>query len=126
MAKKFAMIFGWIFIVLGLLGFFSNPLVGSSSGALFMADTAHNLVHLISGIVLLWVAYGASHKAGSILKILGVIYVLLALIGFFSSTGSVLGLVMVNAADNWLHLIFGLLFIWGAMSRRSAMAMGQM
>ncbi|MBX4198799.1 DUF4383 domain-containing protein [Candidatus Parcubacteria bacterium] len=119
MAKKFAMIFGWIFIVLGVLGFFNNPLIGSSSGALFMADTAHNLVHLISGIIFLWVAYGAAHKAATTLKVFGVIYLLMALLGFFSSTGSVLGLVMVNAADNWLHLILGIIFLWGAMSKRS-------
>lgn len=119
MAKKFAMIFGWIFIVLGVLGFFANPVVGTAAGAWFMADTAHNLVHLISGIIFLWVAYGAADKAGTVLKVFGVIYLLVALLGFFSSTGSVLGLVMVNGADNWLHLIFGILFLWGAMSKNS-------
>ena len=117
MAKKFATVFGWIFVILGVLGFFGNPLVGGAPGAWFMADTAHSLVHLISGIIFLWVAYGAAEKSAGLLKVFGVIYLLVAIIGFFSSTGSVLGLLAVNGADNWLHLVFGILFLWGGMSK---------
>ena len=122
MAKKFAMIFGWILLVLGLLGFFSNPIIGGAVGAWFAADAAHNIVHLLTGIIFLWVAYGAMDKAGTTLKVFGVIYLLLAIVGFFSGAGKALGLIMVNGADNWLHLIFGLLFLWGGMSKKSMMA----
>jgi hypothetical protein len=126
MAKKFAMIFGWIFVVLGVLGFFGNPIVGEGPGAIFMADTAHNIVHLVSGIIFLWVAYGAAEKSVTVLKVFGVIYLLVAIIGFFSSTGSILGLIMSNGADNWLHLVLGVLFFWGGMSRNAAaMPIGQ-
>lgn len=120
MAKTFAMVFGWVFIVLGVLGFFNNPIMSASSGAWFMADTAHNLVHLISGIIFLWVAYGAPMKAAMTLKVFGVIYLLVAIIGFFSSTGSILGLFMANTADNWLHLVLAVLFLWGGMSKSSS------
>jgi hypothetical protein len=120
MAKTFAMVFGWIFIVLGVLGFFQNPLISSASGAWFVADTAHNLVHLISGIIFLWVAYSAAHKAAMTLKVFGVIYLLVALIGFFTSSGSILGLFMVNGADNWLHLVFAVFFLWGGFSKSSS------
>jgi hypothetical protein len=124
MAKKFAMVFGWILVVLGVLSFFGNPIAGGGSSALFMVDTAGGIVWLVAGIVLLWVAYGAAHKASLALKVIGAIYILAALIGFFSD-GSVLGLMMVGSVTNWLHLIVGVLLLWGGMSKGSAnMAMG--
>ena len=118
MAKKFVTVFGWLFVVIGLLGFFGNPVVGSTPGAWFMADTALNLVHLISGIIFLWVAYGSPMKSAGTLKIFGVIYLVIAIIGFFSSTGSVLGRFRVNGADNWRHLVLGLRFLWGGRSKK--------
>ncbi|MBX4195752.1 DUF4383 domain-containing protein [Candidatus Parcubacteria bacterium] len=127
MAKKFALVFGWIFVVFGVLGFFSNPIISGAPGAIFMADTAHNIVHLISGVIFLWVAYGAVHKSAMVLKVFGVVYLLMAVVGFFSGD-SVLGLITVNGADNWLNLVLAALFLWGGMSRDSSpsMAMGQM
>jgi Domain of unknown function (DUF4383) len=122
MAKKFAMIFGWIFVVIGVLGFISNPIVGSAPGAIFVTDTAHNLVHLISGIVFLWVVYGAAEKAGMTLKVFGVIYLIVAILGFLSGSGMILGLITTSSADNWLHLVFGLLFLWGGMSKSGMVA----
>jgi hypothetical protein len=119
MAKKFAMVFGWIFVVLGVLGFFDNPIVGFN--ALFHADMAHNVVHLLSGAVLLWAAYGAPAKSAMVLKIFAIVYLLVALVGFFTDSGSVLGLFEVNGADNWLHLALAILFFWGSMSRGSSM-----
>ena len=125
MAKKFATVFGWIFVILGILGFFSNPVIGEAPGAWLMAGTAHNVVHLITGVIFLWVPYGSPMKSAGMLKLFGVIYLLVAIIGFFSSTGSILGLFMVNGADNWLHLVLGIIFLWGGMSKSSsAMNMG--
>jgi hypothetical protein len=55
------------------------------------------------------------------MKVLGVVYVLIAILGFFmtSDTGSLLGLVQVNHADHYLHLVLGiLLFIVGLRSAK--------
>lgn len=123
MAKKFAMWFGWLLVVLGVLGFFSNPIVGASGW--LMADTAHNVVHIILGAVLIWAASaGKSHSA---LKWIGILFLVLAVLGWFSSTGSVLGLVAANEADNWFHLVLGVLFVWAGWAKSSSsMAMGAM
>ena len=49
-------------IVVGLLGFFANPIVGAPSAAwgvpLFLTGTAHDMVHLVAGAVVLYVAFG--------------------------------------------------------------------
>jgi len=112
-------VFGWIFLVLGILGFFSNPIIGSSTSAWFHADLNHNLVHLITGLIMLWVAYKASAKVGVTLKTFGWIYLVVAILGFLlvSGTGTLLGLVEVDGAGNWLHLIFGVILLWVAMKR---------
>jgi len=110
MAKKLAMVLGIIFIILGLVGFLTNPLVGPA-GALFPANPLHNLIHLITGIIGVWVAAKSMSGTMMYLKIFGIIYLLVAILGF--AMGSpILGLVDTNMADNLLHLIVALLFIW--------------
>ena len=52
MLKRLAMIFGAIFILVGLLGFVSNPLVGPDG--FFMTNGAHNIAHLLIGAVLVF------------------------------------------------------------------------
>ena len=110
-------VFGWIFLVLGILGFFSNPIIGSSASVWFHADFNHNLVHLVTGLIMLWVAYKAMDKTSVTIKTFGWIYLVIAILGFFlvSGTGTLLGLVEVNGAVNWLHLIFGVILLWVAM-----------
>ncbi len=125
MAKTLAIIFGIIFVLVGLLGFVNNPLVGS--GAFFAADAAHNLVHLVIGLILLAVAFWAAAKSSLWLKIIGVVYLALAIIGFLSSGGSLLGLVEANGADNWLHLVLGIVLLLAgiyAKGESAPMAMG--
>jgi uncharacterized membrane protein len=108
MAKKASILFGIIFVIVGILGFISNPIVGS--GSLFEADTVHNLIHLIIGIILLVMAKKPS--AGTTLAVVGVVYLVLAIVGFFVAEGSspvqLLGIASINSADNWLHLVLGI------------------
>ena len=119
MAKTIAMVFGWILLIIGLLGFVSNPIVGSGD-ALFMADGLHNIVHLLTGAIFLWVAKkGGAQK---MLKVFGFIYLIVALAGFVSGT-SVLGIMASNVADNWLHLVFAAVFLWAGYKKEGAAPM---
>lgn len=51
MAKRFLLIFGCLFTLLGLVGFVSNPLIGAH--ALFATNAATNWLHLVIGAALL-------------------------------------------------------------------------
>lgn len=117
MAKTLAVVFGVIFVLVGLLGFVPNPVVGM--GALFETDMLHNLVHLIFGIILLVVAYQATAQAALWLKILGVVYLILALIGWFMGA-PLLGLVVANDADHWLHVVLGIVLIAAGFSAKGS------
>jgi hypothetical protein len=108
-AKTAALIIGVVFVLVGILGFFPNPLV-YSAGALFAADTAHNLVHLVSGVLILAGAYSGMGAALT-LKIFGIVYGLVALLGFFLGGPSLLGLIQVNHADHWLHAALAIVIL---------------
>ena len=111
MSKTLAIVFGIIFVLVGLLGFVSNPLVGAS--ALFATNTLHDLVHLVIGLILLGVAFWSPMQSPLWLKIIGWVYLVIAILGFLlvSGTGDLLGLVTINAADDWLHIVLAVILL---------------
>jgi hypothetical protein len=80
---------------------------------LFVTDTNHNIVHLLSAAIFLWVGYAAPSKAASVMKIFGVVYLLVAIIGFVNvpDEGSLLGLMLTNHADHYLHVALGVVIL---------------
>lgn len=104
------LILGIVFIVVGVLGFIPNPLV--SPTGLFMVNTAHNIVHLASGAVILAGVY--SFGSGLGLKIIGVVYAIVAILGLVMGGDMLLGMIAMNMADHWLHVaLAGVLLLAG-------------
>jgi hypothetical protein len=123
-ARTAAIVLGVILILVGILGFIPNPLVYSEN-ALFLVNGAHNVVHIVSGIFLLVGAYSALGSAMA-LRILGIVYIIIAILGFVSGD-YILGFVLNNTADNWLHVVLGIVFLAAGFGledeRRLSMAM---
>jgi hypothetical protein len=117
MEKTVAKLFGAVFILVGLLGFVGNPIVGSNG--FFMTDAVHNIVHILLGVVLF---VGAKNNPVATMKIVAVIYLLVAMLGFVMGEGKLLGLVMVNTADNWLHLILATVLFAASLAGNSTQA----
>ncbi len=116
MAKTLAIILGVILVLLGLLGFISNPLIGMN--ALFATDGVHNLIHIVLGAILLIVAFWSSKDSVLWLKIIGAVVFLLGLIGIFtvpSAGGMILSIAYTNGASDWLHLIAGVIIFAAGM-----------
>lgn len=107
-AKTAAAIIGLAFLAAGLLGFFPNPLI--SSTGFFAVNTAHNVVYLISGAVLLAGAY-SSLGAEMALKIVGVAYALFAALDVATDGPMLLGLVGTNQMDQWLHVVLAFVIL---------------
>ena len=107
MARTLCYVFGAIFVVVGILGFVMNPVLG-----VFHANTMHSLIHLVSGVVLLAVALWASSSSSLVLKIFGIVYAIVAILGFIMP-GDILGLLDNTLADNLLHTVLALVFLWG-------------
>lgn len=117
MAKKLAMLFGVIFVIVGLLGFVSNPIVGSGN-AMFLTNTMHNIVHLLVGVIMIIMSSQGEASASMSLTIFGVIYLVLAVLGFLMKS-PLLGFVDYNSADNWLHLVLGVVLLAAGMMKKS-------
>jgi hypothetical protein len=107
-AKTAALIIGVVFLLVGVLGFIDNPLV--SAKGIFAVNTEHNLVHLVSGVVILAGAYSGVGAALT-LKIFGIVYAVVAILGFFTSGNMLLGMILVNAADHWLHVALAIVIL---------------
>jgi hypothetical protein len=122
-AKTAAILIGLIFIAIGLLGYIDNPIVGTSDEAIFHADSVHNIVHIVSGALFLLVALAAPGSAGGFMKLFGLVYLIIGIVGFVqygtSGMGKVLGFLHVNGADNFLHVGLGIvIFLAGSLKTR--------
>ncbi len=106
MQKTILTILGVVFLAIGVVGFVNNPLLG-----VFEVDALHNIIHILSGaLALLAVGMGAGAMK-TFSRVFGIVYGLVAVLGFVSGD-NVLGLIMVNTADNVLHLILAVIFLY--------------
>jgi hypothetical protein len=106
----FAAILGAVLLLVGIIGFVNDPVLG-----LFNVNGLHNVVHLLSGAIGIWAGvWGGILASRWFNKVFGIVYLLVAVLGF---TGLLTGLLDVNAADNWLHVLLGIIPIgigfWG-------------
>lgn len=106
MAKKLVMVLGVVLALVGLLGFFNNPVLG-----LFPVNALHNIVHLASGILAIVFAMQGEAQAIMLAKVLGVVYLLVAILGLVA-TSFLDSLLVINGADNILHLLLAAVFLW--------------
>jgi hypothetical protein len=113
------MLFGLVFLVVGVLGF---VLTGTSQDmsmllGIFPVNLAHNLVHCLFGV---W-GLAAARSAGgatTYCKVGGAIYLVLGLVGFVAENP--LGLVPLGGNDRWLHLVVGAILTYAGMTMGGA------
>ena len=114
MAKTIALILGIVFILVGLLGFAVPNLLGAH------LNTAHNLVHLISGAISAYIGWqGTLSSAKMFGFIFGAVYLLLGVVGFALGTGAdrmfdVAGILMLGTMDHVIHILLGAIYLIGA------------
>jgi hypothetical protein len=109
MIKKLAMVWGVVFVLVGIAGFIPGLTSSDDMGmktllGLFMVNGVHNAVHLLTGVASL--ASSGSEKWSKLyFQLFGVVYALVTVLGFaMGSEHYVLGIIPVNTADNFLHL----------------------
>ncbi|HEX4160839.1 MAG TPA: DUF4383 domain-containing protein [Rhizomicrobium sp.] len=125
-AKSAAVAFGVLFLIVGVLGFVPNPIIGPAG--YFQANDLHNLFHIGAGIVLLMGAYAGagSFGPGMALRFIGAVYAVLAVMGFFLPGNLIFGMIAMNMADHWLHVVLAVVLLLAgfvlAPARRTAVA----
>jgi hypothetical protein len=104
MLKTAAIIFGIFFIVAGIGGYVSSLAPDGMLFGVFMVGPVHNIIHLASGVVALLCAFCGAGAARKYFQIFGLVYLLVALLGFVYKDKPLLGMVEHNMNDVWLHI----------------------
>jgi len=104
MLKRICILFGIIFIAVGVLGFVPGVTDGEHLLGIFHVNAAHNAVHILSGIVALIAGSAGNHAARIFFRVFGLIYGLVAVLGFVYGNQPILGIISNNMADTWLHV----------------------
>lgn len=110
--KTIVLSFGVLLVLLGISGFFMKPVLG-----IFAVDTIHNLIHLVSGLCAFALAMKSEVGAKLFAKIFGVVYGAFAILGFTMRGDMIFDFLTKNTADNILHGILALLFLFIGFSR---------
>ncbi len=119
MVRTFALLFGIVFLAVGIAGFvpgLAHPathegLTMTQGSAmllgLFPVNILHNVVHLLFG---LWglAAYRSVGGAVGYFRAVAVIYALLTILGLLPQTNTLFGLVPLQGNDVWLHALLAI------------------
>lgn len=121
--QRVAQILGWILALVGIAGFFvtgGSMEAGPDAPAilgLFPVNVLHNLAHLILGV---WGILAARTFGGAraYARIAGILYIVLAILGFVEPTG--FGLIPLGGTDVWLHVALGVILAGVGFSAKPA------
>ena len=118
--RTFALIFGIVFLIVGLGGFVLIDTTATPDPGLtmrhgfghelgtFPVNTIHNIIHILFG---LWgIAASRGMAGGSVTYARGVaiIYGLMTIMGLLDATKNTFGFVPIYGADVWLHALLAL------------------
>lgn len=115
-SRYFALIFGIVYVIVGILGFVPGvtaPPPGDAPGlvlannygylfGLFPVNLLHNLVHIIIG---LWgiLSYGSLGAARGYSRAAAIIFAVLTIAGLVPGANIMLGFIPIFGNDIWLH-----------------------
>jgi hypothetical protein len=136
MAKTICKILGVVFLLVGLVGFVMPGFLGTH------LSVVHNLVHIISGAIALYLGFAGSLSAARLFCIVfGIVYLLLAICGFLlgSDQASTIagmtnmardtrlwkvipGQLELGTMDHVVHVLLGIVFLIGGFLTKADVA----
>lgn len=116
MAKTVCKILGVVFLLVGVVGFFAPTLLGAH------LTPAHNLVHIVSGIVAIYFGFAGSLSGARLFcLIFGVVYLALGFLGQFVLGDPAMdrmwhvGPLDLARMDHFIHILLGVIFLAGGL-----------
>jgi hypothetical protein len=126
MVKSAAILFGIVFLAVGILGFVPGVTTDVNGMpmllGIFHVNTAHNFVHIASGVVFLLCGMAGAGASRMFFKIFGLVYALVAVLGFMKGDDYLLGYISNNTATTWLHVVLALAMLWLGFGTRETAA----
>jgi hypothetical protein len=122
-AQLYALSFGAVLLIVGILGFIADASFGAGSDVqgsdfiIFEVNGWHNLVHILSGALGLAV-FRRPDAARAYALGFGAVYLVVTIWGFITGD-QVLWLIPVDTADNILHLLIAAAGLAAGLSSRA-------
>src|SRR5688572_7026534 len=132
MANRIATILGIVFLLVGALGFVMPGLLGAH------LSPAHNIIHLVSGAISLWLGLkGSPSAAKTFCVVFGTVYLLLGVAGFVAGADAaptqpgvpgphdarllkiLPGMLEFGTMDHIVHVLLGAIYIIGGFLTRT-------
>jgi hypothetical protein len=127
LAMGWSALAGIVLLAAGALGFLNTSIVGTADNALLRSDTVHNIVHLATGLVALYIAFGlkGAQQVNGVIGF-GILYVLI--FGANLVSPNLFGLFSVPA-NSLIHVVHAAVAIVslgvGLMARNSSSALAR-
>ena len=119
MAKTYCRVVGAILLLIGVVDLVAQKLMHMKALMGFELHLSHSMVHLVSGLVLLW---AARTRARTFALLFGAVYVIVAVAGLAGWAGDLGGYVHLglNTSYNIIHAIVGLLGVMAGFAGKGA------
>ena len=119
--RLLATVFGAVYLLVGILGFFVTAGVGffATEGnplIVFEVNPLHNIIHLAIGAALLSAGLKSVSAAKGVNTTVGAVYLVVGILGLFL-VGTSLNIIALNGADNVLHLASAVLLLGVGLSQ---------
>lgn len=111
-----ATIFGIVYLLIGIVGFFITANVGfvavkgENLLGIFEVNPLHNIVHVVVGLVLLAAGLKSIRYSKTANATVGGVYLLVGIIGLFI-INSEMNILALNSADNVLHFLTAIILL---------------
>ncbi len=112
MLRFLAIVFGLVFITIGILGFQKEFTPDGLLFGYFQVNPMHNVIHLATGLIALFCGVSNNAASKAFFVIFGLASLAFAGYGFYSGSEKLFDLIAVNKADNIALLVTGLVFIY--------------
>ena len=112
MLRTFAILFGAVFILIGILGFLPAFVEQGLLLGIFRVNFEHNIAHFALGILGVLAGLSSIFAARTYFFIAGAAYGFLAILGFMEKSDMLFNMIAINTADNWLHAGLAAIFLF--------------
>jgi hypothetical protein len=109
--RRLGLLMGGLFLIGGILAFVPGVTKDGMYFGFFMVNTAHNIMHIVSGIMFLAASMLGARPARFWFQFFGAFYAALAAIGFVVGDGLIFGLIMNSPFDSWGHAGLALIML---------------
>lgn len=120
MLKVLSYVFGFFFLIIGILGFFPYFTPAGMFLGIFHVNTILNVIYIVTGAAGLLAGCKccpfskclANWTPQLFFQVLGIVYIVFAGLGFWYGNLPILSLIASNLADTVFHLIVGLVSLY--------------